>query len=180
MEQGQIQYQVIRSKRITISIQIRNGEVQVRCPYGLGKRTIEVFVNEKRNWILEHLTKQHRIQQLPEYTSDEIASLKKLAQQDLLRRAAHFAPIVGVNYNRITIRHQKSRWGSCSDKGNLNFNCLLMLTPETVRDYVVVHELCHRKQMNHSAAFWGEVARVLPDAKISRKWLIDHGQEILR
>ena len=180
MEQEQIQYQVIRSKRKTLSILVRDGEVLVRCPYGLREQVIVDFVNSRQDWIKKHVHKQSQMEQRPGYTSDEILTLKKLAQQDFSRRVAYFAPIVGVNYNRITIRHQKSRWGSCSNKGNLNFNCLLMLTPESVRDYVVVHELCHRKQMNHSAAFWGEVARVLPDAKISRKWLIDHGQEILR
>lgn len=180
MEREQIQYQVIRSKRKTLSIQVRNGEVLVRCPYGLRERAIEDFVSSRQDWIKKHLQKQSQMKQLPAYTSDEILSLKKLAQEDISRRVAYFAPLVGVSYNRITIRHQKSRWGSCSNKGNLNFNCLLMLTPESVRDYVVVHELCHRKQMNHSPLFWTEVSRVLPDAKISRKWLRDHGQEILR
>ena len=180
MEQEEIQYQVIRSKRKTLSIQVRNGEVLVRCPYGLRERTIEDFVSSKQAWIKKHLLKQSQMERRPAYTSDEILSFKKLAQQDLSCRVAYFAPIVGVNYNRITIRHQKSRWGSCSNKGNLNFNCLLMLAPEAVRDYVVVHELCHRKVMNHSSLFWAEVARVLPDAKTSRKWLTDHGQEILR
>ena len=78
-----------------------------------------------------------------------------------------------MTYGRITIRAQRSRWGSCSSKGNLNFNCLLMLTPSEIRDYVVVHELCHRIELNHSAYFWAEVARILPDYKECRKWLIE-------
>ena len=152
----------------------------VRCPYGLRERTIEDFVISKQAWIKKHLQKQSQLKQLPAYSSNEILSLKKLAQEDISRRVAYYAPLVGISYNKVTIRHQKSRWGSCSNKGNLNFNCLLMLTPESVRDYVVVHELCHRKQMNHSSLFWAEVFRILPDAKISRKWLKDHEQEILR
>lgn len=87
----------------------------------------------------------------------------------------YFARQVGVDYGRITIRNQKTRWGSCSSKGNLNFNCLLMLAPAEILDYVVVHELCHRKEMNHSKAFWAEVEKVLPDYRESVKWLKEKG-----
>ena len=91
----------------------------------------------------------------------------------------YFAPQVGVSYGRITIRNQKTRWGSCSGKGNLNFNCLLMLTPPEVIDYVVVHELCHRKEMNHSKAFWDQVERILPDYKVSEAYLKKEGGAIM-
>ncbi len=94
-------------------------------------------------------------------------------------RVRHFAPIVGVTYGRVTIRSQRSRWGSCSGKGILNFNCLLMLTPSHVIDYVVVHELCHRLEMNHSPAFWAQVERVLPDYRKSREWLKEHEKELI-
>ena len=106
--------------------------------------------------------------------------LAERARHDLTMRCAFWAEKVGVSYGRISIRHQKTKWGSCSSKGNLNFNCLLMLAPETVRDYVVVHELCHRKQMNHSEAFWAEVERVLPGYREARKWLKTHGQELMQ
>jgi len=89
-----------------------------------------------------------------------------------------YADIIGVDYGRITIKMQKSRWGSCSSKGNLNFNCLLMNAPDEIIDYVVVHELCHRKEMNHSPRFWAHVEKVLPDYKERRKWLKDHGNEL--
>ena len=86
---------------------------------------------------------------------------------------------MGVSYGRITIRSQHTRWGSCSAKGNLNFNCLLMLTPPEILDYVVVHELCHRKEMNHSARFWAEVARVIPGYEASKNWLKDNGSALI-
>ncbi len=96
------------------------------------------------------------------------------------QRVQYYAPIVGVDYGRITIRCQRTRWGSCSSKGNLNFNCLLMLMPEKVIDSVVVHELCHRKHMNHSAQFYAEVERVFPEYKKCRAWLKEHGGKIIR
>ena len=94
-------------------------------------------------------------------------------------RVEYFAKVIGVTYGKITVRNQKTRWGSCSSKGNLNFNCLLMLAPPEVLDYVVVHELCHRKQMNHSKAFWLEVEKVLLNYKEVRKWLKEEGSQMI-
>lgn len=85
----------------------------------------------------------------------------------------------GPRLNRITIRHQKTRWGSCSREGNLNFNCLLMLAPEEVRDYIVVHELCHLLHMDHSPEFWSEVERVIPKYKQANNWLKKNGSLLM-
>ena len=111
---------------------------------------------------------------------DEIRSLADRALKYIPERVAFYASKIGVSYGRITIRNQKSRWGSCSTKGNLNFNCLLMLTPPEVIDSVVVHELCHRKEMNHSERFYDEVLRVYPDYHKWNKWLKDNGSAIMR
>ena len=102
-----------------------------------------------------------------------------MALKVIPERVEYFAKVIGVTYGKITIRNQKTRWGSCSSKGNLNFNCLLMLAPSEVLDYVVVHELCHRKQMNHSKAFWLEVEKVLPIYKEVRKWLKEEGSQMI-
>ncbi len=104
-------------------------------------------------------------------TEKEITELKKQAKKYIPGRVAHYAEQMQVDYGRIAIRCQKTRWGSCSQKGNLNFNCLLMELPPEIIDYVVVHELCHRLQMNHSGKFWAEVEKVLPDYRERRRWL---------
>lgn len=97
------------------------------------------------------------------------------AQVVIPERVRHFAPLIGVDYGRITIRCQRTRWGSCSAKGNLSFNCLLMLLPNEVVDSVVVHELCHRKHMNHSPLFYAEIERVFPEYRKCSKWLKENG-----
>ena len=112
-------------------------------------------------------------------TEAEINELKAQAAEVIPERVSYFAGVVGVSYGRITIRCQKTRWGSCSSKGNLNFNCLLMLAPHEVLDSVVVHELCHLKEMNHSKAFYDEVLRAYPNYKQDHKWLKDHGVELM-
>ena len=112
-------------------------------------------------------------------TDAEINELKKEAESVIPRRVEYFAGVVGVEYGRITIRCQKTRWGSCSSKGNLNFNCLLMLAPHEVLDSVVVHELCHLKVMNHSQAFYDEVLRAYPNYREDHQWLKDHGGQLM-
>ena len=112
-------------------------------------------------------------------TEEELRELTKQAKRVIPARAAYYAPKVGVTYGRITIRRQRSRWGSCSSKCNLSFNCLLMLTPPEVIDCVVVHELCHRKEMNHSRRFYAEVLRVFPGYREADRWLRENGKLIL-
>jgi len=88
--------------------------------------------------------------------------------------------MIGVDYGRITLKAQKTLFGSCSAAGNLNFNIALMFAPEKVLDYVIIHELCHLKEMNHSMDFWHEVEKVMKDYKVERQWLNDNGAMIMR
>ena len=99
----------------------------------------------------------------------------KQAKAVISRRVRYYASQMGETYGKITIKNQKKRWGSCSSARNLNFNRRLIMAPQGVLDYVVVHELCHLRQMNHSNAFWQEVELVLPDYKMHKKWLETNG-----
>lgn len=175
---------IIKSRRKTISIEItKDLEIIVKAPIQLSNEQILEFIAKKRSWIEKHLEmvrqRNEEVQQIPKFTPEEIRSLADKALAIIPERVAYYAKIIGVTYGRITIRNQVSRWGSCSSKGNLNFNCLLMLTPPEVIDYVVVHELCHRKEMNHSQRFWNEVRKVLPDYEAQKKWLKENGGELI-
>ena len=172
-------YQIIRSDRKSIGIQIMpDGSVVVRCPKRMRLDDIRRFVESKSDWIEKHLA--GRDLAAPEkLTEPELKQLREKTRKLVTARAKHFAAIIGVQYNQIAIRMQRTRWGSCSSKGNLNFNCLLGLTPPEVLDYVVVHELCHLIEMNHSKQFWDAVERIMPDYKVHRKWLKDNGNKLI-
>jgi predicted metal-dependent hydrolase len=178
--------ELIRSARRTISIEITpDARVIVRAPRRATLVEINRFLGEKADWIDRHIIKMKERQKeladndVQPLSDQDIKLLTTRAKRIIPGRVRHYADIMGVTYGRITIRMQKTRWGSCSSKGNLNFNCLLMRTPDDIVDYVVVHELCHLKEMNHSPRFWAEVEKVLPDYRQRRKWLKDHQNEIM-
>ena len=173
-------YRMLRSNRRTIAIQILpGGEVLVRCPRHMSAAAIHSFVESKSRWIETHLKKQKTVDTSTVFTEEQLHDLVQLAKAELPVRVEQLARRIGVSYGRIAVKKQRTLWGSCSGKGNLNFNCLLMLVPEEVRDYIIVHELCHRKQMNHSPVFWREVARVIPEYERYRRWLKDNGQVLI-
>ena len=177
------EYQLLRSRRKTIAIQVRpDGAVVVRAPLRTPLREIDDALALHSAWIEK--TRQKAVASAPDpeqlLSQEELRKLAAMAKEDLSGRVERFASLVGVSFGRITIRNQRTKWGSCSSDGNLNFNCLLMLCPAEIRDYIVVHELCHRRQMNHSPAFWAEVARVLPDYKAREAWLKANGPAVLR
>ncbi|MCR4798082.1 MAG: M48 family metallopeptidase [Lachnospiraceae bacterium] len=172
--------EVIHSKRKTISIEISDPEVvTVRCPRRCSDRDVMRFLKEKELWIYENLAKMARMQKeakdAPQLSPSDIRRLAEEAAVKLPPMVRTWAERMGVTYGRITIRNQKTRWGSCSAKGNLNFNCLLMLQPEELQTYVVIHELAHRLEMNHSNAFWDIVSCYDPAYKIHRKQLKEAG-----
>ena len=179
-----MEYVVIRSRRKTLSMQVKgNGQVEIRAPLRTSDAEIRRFLETHRRWLEKHLQKAQALQQakagVRKLTAAETAELKKKAKRILPERVAYWAPLIGVRPGRIAVRCQKTRWGSCSTKGNLNFNCLLMLAPEGVIDYIVVHELCHLKHMNHSKRFYAEIEKVLPDYRQHQQWLKDNGEFLL-
>ena len=174
-----MEFEVIRSNRKTLAMEIKGTKLIVRAPLRATKETIQAFLSENKGWIEKHMEKakaqQQVVSSMDKLTMDDIRQLADRALKVIPERVRYYAPLVGVTYGRITIRNQRSKWGSCSSKGNLNFNCLLMLAPPEVLDSVVVHELCHRKEMNHSSRFYAEVLRVFPDYYKWNKWLKENG-----
>ena len=140
--------QVIRSKRKSFQIQAGPDGLVVKAPLGISDTQIRAFLEKHHRWIETHMEKASRsrqeAQEAGRLSMEEIRELADRALKEIPPRAAYYAALMGVTYGRITIRNQTSRWGSCSAKGNLNFNCLLMLCPPEVIDSVVVHELAHR------------------------------------
>lgn len=174
-----IPYILRRSRRKTIAIKITREGVLVYAPHRVSMAQIDRFVERKRNWIEKKLDTQAKQPTLPSLTEQELDRLRRQARDTLSEKTACFAQQLGVSYGRISIRRQRTRWGSCSGKGNLNFNCLLMLTPDAVQDYVVVHELCHLCQMNHGPAFWHLVESILPDYRKQKQWLKENSMALI-
>ncbi|MBQ8302206.1 MAG: M48 family metallopeptidase [Clostridia bacterium] len=165
-------YEIVYSNRKTISLCVKCGSLIVRAPFFTSKRKIDEIVSSHREWIDKSIEKQRaKSEKYDSLTDEKIASLRKAAKQILPIKVAHYAKIMGLKYGRITITGAKTRFGSCSSKGNISFSYLLMLYPEEAIDYVVVHELAHLVEMNHSSRFYKIVEGVLPDYKERKKLL---------
>ena len=177
-------YKIIRSNRKTISLQMTADGLSVRAPYAATDAQIAEVVSRHAGWIEKQRKKiaeaQKNLPSVQKLSMEELRALADQALNVIPGRVAHFAPLVGVSYGRITIRNQRSRWGSCSASGNLNFNCLLMLAPPEVLDSVVVHELCHRLEPNHSKRFYAKVLSVFPNYWACDAWLKQNGPILLR
>ena len=173
-------YTIVRSNRKTAAVQVtEDGRVLVRCPNRTTDAEAKKILDAHRHWVQKQLDAIENRPKLPPLTTAQIHDLANRMVPVLERKLPHYAALLGVSYGNVTVRNQRTLWGSCSGKGNLNFNCLLMLAPPAVMDYVMVHELCHRLEMNHSAAFWANVERVIPDYRVHRQWLQQHGGELI-
>lgn len=183
----ELPYKVIYSNRKSCSISISPEDgLVLRVPLRTSAKEMQHILLEKQHWIItKYLEMQEKERNRPvsDLTDIQRAALEKryinAAREYFPKRVAYFQQFTGGAYSRIAIRDQKTRWGSCSAKGTLSFNWRLMLAPPAILDYVVVHELCHLTHMNHSSAFWHAVGEVYPDYRTARKWLKDHGQELV-
>ena len=183
----ELTYRIVRSERKTLSVSIQpDCTITVRAPRSVSDSQIRRFLIEKQHWLItKYLEAKQKQETIPcsDLTDTQRAALTRryidAAKEYFPKRVAYFHQFTGGTYSRIIIRDQKTRWGSCSSKGTLSFNWRLMLAPPAILDYVVVHELCHLRHMDHSPAFWQAVGEVFPDYASARKWLRKHGQELV-
>lgn len=181
----EMSYTVTRSRRKSVGIRLRpDGSFAVSAPLFMPEKELQKVLCSKLSWMRKAqknaAENAKKAAEAGTLSAEEIKELAERALQVVPARVRYFAPLVGVSYGRITIRNQVSRWGSCSSAGNLNFNCLLMLAPSEVLDAVIVHELCHRKHMDHSEAFYAEVRRVYPSYDKWQRWLKTEGPVLMK
>lgn len=167
-----MQYKVIYSERKTVAISIENCEAVVKAPIGTDEETIRKIVLKHSKWIEKHMEQQKRkASMFKNLTEDDIKAIKKDAKRYFTAKTEYYAKIMSIDYGRITITSAQKRFGSCSSKGNISFSYRLMLYPEVAREYVIVHELAHRREMNHSKRFYDVIAKVMPDYKYRKRLL---------
>lgn len=167
-----MQYSVIYSDRKTVTLTVKDGDVIIKAPKRVKKSEILKIIDKHREWIEKAVVKEKQKREKYEnLTEAEIKALKKEAKKYLSEKCEYFASIMGLSYNRITITSAKTRFGSCSSSKNISFSYRLMLYPEPAREYVVVHELAHLKEMNHSNRFYAIIEKILPDYKERKKLL---------
>lgn len=160
-----------RTKRLRLTIYC-DGSLAVSAPRRLSLGVIENYILQKSDWVLSKLKIFKRKTEsgiFGKTSASDYPRLKKAALELAQKKVVEFNRYYNLSYCRISIRNQKTRWGSCSRKGNLNYNYKIALLPERLADYIIVHELCHLKEFNHSRRFWDLVAQTMPDYKQRRK-----------
>lgn len=173
---------IIKSDRRTVSIEVRpDGKVTLHVPKRMTYREIEKLIEEKSPWIEKTIAKYNSAlgDEIVPYTDEELDEMTAIAKRIIPPRVEYYAKLMGVTYGKITIRHPKTRWGSCTSKGNLSFNCLLTQVPPEILDSVVVHELSHRREMNHSERFYAQILNVMPDYHERDRWLRQNGMKLM-
>ena len=153
-----------RARRMRLVVYC-DGTIVVTTPFGLKETIAEKFIQEKSDWLFSKISffKQFKGKAIARYSQEDYLKHKDSARKFAMERVDHFNTTYKFKFNRINIKNQKTRWGSCSNKGNLNFNYKIVLLPERLADYIIVHELCHLKELNHSKKFWNLVAKAMPD-----------------
>ena len=160
-----------RARRYVIRVH-PDGTVRVTLPRWGSKRHAELFAHEQRHWI-ERQRARMGTQRAPRlaYTPEAVQELRRQASRELPIRLCQLADAHGLKVSRVSVRDQRTRWGSCSPAGHICLNWRLVLMPQAVRDYVLIHELMHLRRLDHSRHFWRLVAQACPDYGSARKWL---------
>ena len=177
---GEIRISVTRSARKSLGLEVRDANtVLARIPTRVSDRELKVFVENHRSWILEKTAVMAEREEKRKSTPAPLPEL--LSKTDWMKiqlkigkRVRHYCETMGVTVGYVTVKNQKTRWGSCSAKGNVNFNYQLAFLPDELLDYVVIHELAHRRHMDHSMAFWAEVEKYCPDYRERRERLKEY------
>ena len=152
-----------RARRMRLAVYC-DGSFVVTAPAAMNTSLIEQFIVRKSRWVLDKLEYFKKFPgRILRGTRKDFLERKKAAYALVEERIKHFNQIYQFSFNKITIKHQKTCWGSCSRKGNLNFNFKIILLPERLANYIVVHELCHLGELNHSRKFWDLVAKTIPN-----------------
>lgn len=172
--------QSVRARRLRLSVSA-GGVLAVSAPACVSRRVIERFLTTHAEWIEEQVRRFTRLVPHPfsQGGKREYALYKDAARSLIIARLAYFNQFYGFTYQCISIRNQKTRWGSCSRRGNLSFNYRIALLPPALADYVILHELCHISAFDHSARFWSLVARTMPDFRERRRALREIGTQQL-
>jgi len=178
-----IEYQIKKnrlSRRLSLSVK-RDGTLMATVPYFFSQASlIERFIKEKADWILQQKKKmEEQGQQNIKFDHKDYLVNKERARALVEEKIALFNKLYKFKIGKISIRNQQTRWGSCSGRGNLNFSYKLVFLPGYVADYIIVHELCHLKELNHSARFWALVAKTIPNYLVIRRELKSHGLKLL-
>lgn len=153
-----------RARRMRLAVYC-DGSVVVTTPHNLQETVADRFIREKTEWLFSKLAffKQFEGKHMARYSHDDYLQYKDKAHALVEVKARSLADSHGYSYNKLTIKNQKTCWGSCSRKANLNFNYKILFLPEPIQDYIVAHELCHLKEFNHSKRFWKLVGSVMPE-----------------
>ena len=174
LENKKVDYTLKVSRRARyMRLAVRGGgNIVVTVPYGVAFATIEQFLIKKTTWIVRAIERMLHVVPLQKKISPkEYFEYRERARIFVHTRVEYFNQLYGHKIGGISIRNQKTRWGSCSRKGNLSFNYRIALLPPRLADYIIVHELCHLTEFNHSSKFWALVAKTFPEHKAQRKEL---------
>lgn len=164
-----------RARRMRLAVYC-DGSITVTTPFDLKESVAEKFIKEKTNWLFSKIAffKQFEGRIISRYSRKDYLKYKDKAYKLVVLRVDYFNKILKLNFNKINIKNQKTCWGSCSKKGNLNFNYKIAFLPKQLSDYIIAHELCHLKEFNHSKRFWALVEKVMPNYLDIKKELRNH------